>query len=304
MKTLLYIILVLTSCAATAQTRLSRVRSSLLGRRSMQQQELEKPLPFEEAIEKAKVGNPQGYYSLAVHLMRGDEIERDQDKAVRLFAMASNRDYPNAVFVSTLFKDPTTPPVREYIGSIGILYLSSRNNLTNETLLAEVRAGYNRAFSLGVLVATNELSRFEAKLKEADQEREAKKSIENRKLENAKLLSAIKIEASTMTRREKNKALKHKQESELAKENRDRLAKTSKEFGYAFEDRQDYSIHFDSEKMPPFVWEAGNGKGLLLDVLIRANYYTPCFQRATLTIDKNGVIKKVEGCKWGELTSQ
>ena len=195
MKTLLYIILVLTSCAATAQTRLGRVRSSLLSRRSMQQQELEKPLPFEDAIEKAKVGNPQGYYSLAVHLFQGKEIKRDQEKAIKLFAMASEKDYPSAVFVSTLFNDPTHPPIMEYIGG-SFLTISSSNNLTNETILAQVRAGYNRAFSLGVSAATNELNRFEAELKEANQRRKEDLARENRRLKNAKLLSEIEEPAT------------------------------------------------------------------------------------------------------------
>ena len=89
---------------------------------------LEPLLPFTEAVEKAKSGNPQGWYALAIHYTKGEEVDCDYEKGYQFMQRASDMNYSNAVFVATLLleadcKTPTkdgrskfeTPPIDGYV---------------------------------------------------------------------------------------------------------------------------------------------------------------------------------------------
>ena len=56
---------------------------------------------------------------------------------------------------------------------------------------AAIRAGYERAFRLGVSAATNELARFERRVSSAQEEAKKKADVEKRKAENAKLAEGL-----------------------------------------------------------------------------------------------------------------
>ena len=194
MKNAILIVLVFLSIVSMAQSRL------LGGRRSYRPQLLEPLLPFSEAVEKAKVGNPQGWYALAIHYANGDEIDRDTVKARQFLQKASDMNYSNAVFVATMINE------RDYGGGVqcnpdfvvdvrgytGVKFLSFRDlPLTNQTDIAAIRAGYERAVSLGTSAATNELARFERRVSLAREEAKKKADAEKRKAENAKLAEGL-----------------------------------------------------------------------------------------------------------------
>ena len=143
---------------------------------------LEPLLPFAEAVDKAKHGYPQGYYALALHYAKGDEIGRDVEIAQQFLQKADAANYGNAVFVIAmlnereLFRDsksyrplwrrsmsPDDVNVRQYTG-VPMDSYKGMLSFTNLTDVALVRTGYERAISLGVSAAANELARFERRL--------------------------------------------------------------------------------------------------------------------------------------------
>ena len=77
-------------------------------------------------------------------------------------------------------------------GYTGVKFLTCGNlPLTNQTDIAAIRAGYERAISLGVSAATNELARFERRVSSALEEAKKKSDAEKRKAENAKLAEGL-----------------------------------------------------------------------------------------------------------------
>ena len=155
---------------------------------------LEPLLPFAEAADKAKRGYPQGYYALALHYAKGVEIERDAEKARQFLQKADAANYGNAVFVvamlneKELFGDTSSHwsfrhslsqdnvNIRRYTG-VPMNSYKGILSFTNSTDVALVRTGYERAISLGVSVATNELARFKRRL--AAEQAKAKEDADN-----------------------------------------------------------------------------------------------------------------------------
>ena len=155
---------------------------------------LEPLLPFAEAADKAKRGYPQGYYALALHYAKGVEIERDAETARQFLQKADAANYGNAVFVIAMLNErelfgDSSPHlslrhslsqdnvnVRQYTG-VPMDSYKGMLSLTNSTDVALVRTGYERAISLGISVATNELARFERRL--AKEQAKAKESADN-----------------------------------------------------------------------------------------------------------------------------
>lgn len=220
--TILAASIILAISSATAQGR-SQTRLHLL----------EPLLPFSEAVEKAKSGNAQGWYSLAIHYAKGKEIDRDFEKACQFMQKASDMNYSNAVFVAAMMLEAdwatpegglVMPPIDRYVceefsqcvekkqmrRSLQLLKDSIRAaknmtpaqsmerslSLTNAADVATIRAGYERAFSLGVTVATNELARFERRISSYQEEVKKKDDEKKRKEENAKLAEGLLIDSA------------------------------------------------------------------------------------------------------------
>ncbi len=202
-KTVLLATAVLAVASATAQSR-------LLGRRGGSRPQLLEPLlPFREAVEKSKAGNAQGWYALAIHYEKGEEVERDQHKAQKFMQKACDMGYSNAVFIAAMMleAESTTardcggirsgsrvaPCINDYLGGTGFPVWSSRptRSVTNAVDVATIRAGYERAIRLGVSVATNELARFERRVEAAQAQVKKDADAVKRKAENAKLAEGL-----------------------------------------------------------------------------------------------------------------
>ena len=204
MKNILIICLLILPAIVSAQSLL-RPRRGL--RQQQQSQLLETLLPFAEAVEKAKANDPQGWYALAIHYAKGKEIERDTQRVRQFLQKAYDMNYSNAVFVATLLDERNLrnrpeliflrelykPNLSHYADIDFFAFVSPINSLsiTNAADVAKIRAGYERAFKLGVSAATNELARFEQRVK-AYQEKAAKENTEaERKAKNAKLIEGL-----------------------------------------------------------------------------------------------------------------
>ena len=207
MKNIFIICLLILPAIVSAQSLLRPRR----GLRQQQSQLLEPLLPFAEAVEKAKANDPQGWYALAIHYAKGEEIERDPQRVRQFLQKAYDMNYSNAVFVATLLdecklresesrnrillncSESYQPTLSHYTGIIRFGFAFSTNSLsiTNAADVAKIRTGYERAFKLGVSAATNELARFEQGVK-AYQEKAAKEYTEaERKAKNAKLIEGL-----------------------------------------------------------------------------------------------------------------
>jgi hypothetical protein len=207
MKNIFIICLLILPAIVSAQSLL-RSRRGL--RQQQQSQLLEPLLQFAEAVEKAKANDPQGWYALAIHYAKGKEIERDTQRVRHFLQKAYDMNYSNAVFVATLLdeynlresksrnrilsnrSESYRPYLSPYVDT-SFDFVSSINSLsiTNAADVAKIRAGYERAFKLGVSAATNELARFEQRVK-AYQEKAAKENTEaERKAKNAKLIEGL-----------------------------------------------------------------------------------------------------------------
>ena len=162
MKNIFIICLLILPAIVSAQSLLR----PLPGLRLQQQSQLLEPLlPFADAVEKAKANDPQGWYALAIHYAKGEEIEPDSQRVRQFFQKAYDMNYSNAVFVATLLDEYK---LHEYGHLLRV-----------------------NAFKLGVSVATNELARFEQRVK-AYQEKAAKENAEaERKAKNAKLIEGL-----------------------------------------------------------------------------------------------------------------
>lgn len=201
MKNIFIICLLILPAIVSAQSLL-RPRRGL--RQQQQSQLLEPLLPFAEAVEKAKTNDPQGWYALAIHYAKGKEIERDTQRARQFLQKAYNMNYSNAVFVATLldeckiresessYQQSYPPNLSHYTGiRFGLVFSTNSLWIANAADVAKIRAGYERAFKLGVSAATNELARFEQRVK-AYQEKAAKENTEaERKAKNAKLIEGL-----------------------------------------------------------------------------------------------------------------
>ena len=71
-------------------------QSSSMGHLRSDSKLLEPLMPFTEAVEKAKNGNPQGFYALAIHYAKGEEIEQDSVKARYFLQQACEANYGKA----------------------------------------------------------------------------------------------------------------------------------------------------------------------------------------------------------------
>lgn len=208
MKKALLLVSVLLAMTSAMSQGLGRLN---LARRKNAQL-LEPLLPFSEAVEKAKSGNAQGWYALAIHYAKGKEIDQDSEKASQFMQKASDMNYSNAVFVAAMLLEADCetpvrphvtfasgreiPPIDRYVGVNLPLNRTPQHSLTNTADIAAIRTGYERAFSLGVSVATNELAWFERRIS-LDQEKIKKDAAEmKRKAENAKLAEGLLIDSA------------------------------------------------------------------------------------------------------------
>lgn len=155
--------------------RFTRLSSRL---RNREVQPLEPLLPLSEAVEKAKSNDPRGWFSLGIHYAKGEEIDNDFDKARLYITKASDLNYSNAVFTSAMILESRLygldsfsdrPKIFKYLTDdtkFRSWHINKQIPITNAQYIAKVRAEYKRAFKLGVLPATNELARFESKVKQ------------------------------------------------------------------------------------------------------------------------------------------
>lgn len=288
MKNILIICLLVLPAVVSAQS-LSRSRRELrrdLCRGSVDRQQpqlLEPLLPFAEAVEKAKANDPQGWYALAIYYAKGEEIQWDKNNARQCLQKAYDMNYSNAVFVATLLdayelqesgshnQIRSYQPILSSYTGFGFSFVFSTNSLSiaNAADIAKIRAGYERAFKLGVSAATNELARFEQRINEYKtklRDDAEKLAMQKRNSDLAVSLLGLSV---TPKKQESIEAL------------RKRL--------------NDPDADYDNGRT--FLWEAGGKDGLSLDVLIRVRF-NGCWhyiEKATITIDKDGKIIKVQG---------
>lgn len=278
MKKLVIVASILLSAVALAQ-------SLLRDRRMYRPQLLEPLLPFAEAVEKAKAGNPQGYYALAIHYAKGEAIERDDEQARQFLRKASDLNYGNAVLIDTICLEQSSvtkkemhfsaadlkPYCHDYAGIRGLTpfsYERGKHSLTNSADVAAIRAGYKRAFRLGVAAATNELARFEQRLESVRAEAKRRLDEVRQKIDNAALAKSLF-----------------------------EMKETSLEETVALRKRLN-DPDADDDRGRTFTWTVGGKEGVTIDVLIRAKQEEGRWhylEKATITIDKDGRIIKIEG---------
>lgn len=282
-------------------------------------QPLEPLLPFAEAVEKAKKGEAQGCYALAIHYAKGDEIDRDAEKARFFLKKAAAADYGNAVLVDTICLEQSSvgerevgcglwPSVTDYVGT-GFFYPFGRyeeRSLTNSADVASIRAGYERAFRLGVTVATNELARFEQRLEAANAEAKRRSDEARQKIDNAALAkSALNIPTENMEQHrereeQRTQLLTIKEELRKAREAREAHTRLSSELAQSTFSAERPSASTNQDLPTTTLWEAGGTNGLSFVVVpiygARASTNdAPYAGRARITIDSDGRIVKVEG---------
>lgn len=186
---------------------------------------LEPLIPFEEALAKAQAGEGAGYYALAMHYGKGGEVDANTDAFRKFLAKAVEKDYGNAVMLQTLIDEPSRDVTKDAESIRNLLRRDGRisdyagwsvndygcgYSITNEADIAKIRAGYEKAFSLGVMVATNELARFNERVEQEKQGVERVNQERARKTENAKLAQALiqdepaKVKAEGKNQQQKN----------------------------------------------------------------------------------------------------
>lgn len=308
MKNIFIICLLILPAIVSAQSLL-RPRRGL--RQQQQSQLLEPLLPFAEAVEKAKAKDPQGWYALAIHYAKGEEIERDNEKSWQFLLKAESANYSNAVFVATMITeelaagarttfrrsylrsdDEKRPCVLAYTGG-GVFAFNLHQigiTITNAADVAKIRAGYERAFKLGVSAATNELARFEQRVKAyrvKSRDDAEKLAMQKRNSELAlSLLDTNQLQSVHKPIAKRPSLLRRGSFVESKEQDkREALRKRLND------------PDADTDDGRTFIWEAGGKDGLSLDVLIRVkqNEGWHYIEKATITIDKDGKIIKVQG---------
>ena len=285
----------------------------LRSRRSSHQQEsqlLEPLLPFSVAVEKAKANDPRGWYALAIHYTKGDEVKYDRNNARKFLQKAYDMNYSNAVFVATLLDESKLresesrnrillnrsesyqPNLSHYADTSFFAFVSPINSLsiTNAADVAKIRAEYERAFKLGVSAATNELARFGQRVKAyrvKSRDDAEKLAMQKRNSELALSLLDTNQLQSVHKPIAKRPSLLQRRSFVVSKE-QDKKEALRKRLN---------DPDADTDGGRTFLWEAGGKDGLSLDVLIRVkqNEGWHYIEKATITIDKDGKIIKVQG---------
>ena len=297
---------------ASAQSLLRRAGLSGLSRPS-RPEPLEPLLPFAEAIEKAKNGDPQGCYALAIHYAKGEEIDRDTEKARLFLKEAAAADYGNAVLVDTICLEQSSdeedeegvvvgrhglwPSVTGYTGNSFVYSFGryEKHSLTNSADVAAIRAGYERAFRLGVSAATNELARFEQRLEAANAEAKRRSDEARQKIDNAALAKSV-LNIPT-----ENMELQREREEQRAQ-----LKAISAELRKARSRQSDVKAPATNGAAPETftIWEAGGTNGVSLfggfriGLCLQSSANEPPYSGwVSITVDKNGRIIKIEGRK-------
>ncbi len=151
---------------------------------------LVEPIPFAKAAEMASKGDAGGLYAVAVHYAIGKEIEKNGDLAFKYLAKAAEADNPNAILVKAMCAEnrlETKANGRHYIGGLGNedrhpdawVYTGGATlsdfqawrsktrcgSFTNSSDIAAIEDQYRKAARLGSSAATNELARFEARVR-------------------------------------------------------------------------------------------------------------------------------------------
>ncbi len=185
---------------------------------------LEPLIPFTDAVEKAKKGTPQGFYALAIHYAKGEEIEHDSVKARYFLQKACEANYGNAVFVSAMLAEydcqsemrlPFRPPYDMNVHLCGYTGINDRQwapalqkSFINALDVATVRAGYEHAIDLGVSEAKNELARFEHRMENIRKEVAQAVDSDRRKKSNAILVESELGIPCTVMKMERGEFLK------------------------------------------------------------------------------------------------
>jgi peroxiredoxin len=273
---------------------------------------LEPMLPFAEAVEKAKANDPQGWYALAIHYAKGEEIEHDTQRVRQFLQKAYDMNYSNAVFVATLLDEcllqesesrsgslftrlnrsgSYQPNLSHYTGiRFGFAFSTNSLSITNAADVAKIRTGYKRAFKLGVSAATNELARFEQRVKAyrvKSRDDAEKLAMQKRNSELAiSLLDTNQLQSVHKPIAKRPSLLQRR--SFVVSKDQDKKEALRKRLN---------DPDADTDGGRTFLWEAGGKDGLSLDVLIRVkqNEGWHYIEKATITIDKDGKIIKVQG---------
>lgn len=149
-------------------------------------------MPFADAIKKAKEGEGAALFSLALHYAKGEEIVENPEKARHYLKRAADVNYPAAVFVNAIAgqlelkdfydideidMDPETGLKRYsklYFSFVPITLRHNKDPINDMESIDNIRNEYNKAVSLGLSIATNNLARFEKRMAEIKKSAEIK----------------------------------------------------------------------------------------------------------------------------------
>ena len=209
MKKLALAIVALLAVASNATQNIEYLRSRRAGLQLRHEgKPLEPVMPFAEAVEKAKAGNAQGYYQLAVHYFKGNEIDRDFAKGRASLRKAKEKGYANAILIDAMIAELESigKGVEEYKASMEIkneirIYIGVEIGTrtfglnwnpeagTNE--LFSIRSEYEKAFAAGANEATNQMARIDARIKAKAELVQKQEEEKKAKIRNAKLVEGL-----------------------------------------------------------------------------------------------------------------
>lgn len=161
-------------------------------------QRLEAPMPFAEAVQRAKDGDGAGMYAVAIHYALGKEIVGNAKLAREYMSKGAAAGNPSAVFVDAMLSeeeldlslpeppgqqlwsrrhsasdinDNIPPSLAPYTGGAhrgvflpGLFGPRSTTSISNVADIAAVRTKYEKSVALGVTGAKHELERFEKRM--------------------------------------------------------------------------------------------------------------------------------------------
>lgn len=108
-------------CAmALCSTATAQARTSLLNRSGGTESDMEgiapEPMPFSEAVEKAKGNDADALYALAFYAADGEDVPRDGTAAFRFLSMAAEAGNAKAVFLIHRLEEKNSRPKDFFTG--------------------------------------------------------------------------------------------------------------------------------------------------------------------------------------------
>ena len=146
---------------------------------------------------------------LAIHYFKGDEIDQDLAKGKAALRKAKEAGYVNAILIDAMIAElestigfgkgfnDSRKIENELKGYAGINFgrrgmaglWFDRNS--EKSILASIRAEYEKAFAAGANAATNQIARIDARIKAEIEERKKEQEAKDAKSRNAKLAEGL-----------------------------------------------------------------------------------------------------------------